>query len=325
MDMLTFRANTSARVRPQRGSRLAWLSAFTALCVVTLGLTSITPALATPAKPLTDWSFYVLSTSASTAYTLGCNQGGFDAGHSDADSEVYLDFGGQISGGTELINGTDVSNGTIESISEQFALGYWACTGADTTSNLNLAIGTNNDIDVGTSEGETWAGVVNTVTTWVADNAGQVSVWGGDDIEPSFGSESAAIAWSNGFGDKTSTLYLNYGSADGCPESSYDNGGCNNGWDQYDIWYVSWGSTPAVTAPEIYDTNGATASQWEMICLYGANYQSGEVLYQGPQDENDLASGTNTSTQAWDQLENDLNSHSACAQTMPYSLEVHDE
>jgi hypothetical protein len=321
--MLTFRANASARVRQRRGSRLAWLSAFTALSVVTLGLTSVTPALATPAKPPTDWSFYISSTSTSTAYTLGCNQGDFDASHSDANSEVFLDFGGQISGGTELINGTDVSNGTIESIAEQFASGYWVCTGADTTSNLNLAIGTNNSLDVGTSYGETWAGVVNTVSTWVADNAGQVSVWGGDDIEPGFGSESAAIDWSNGFGDDTSALYLNYGSADGCPESSYGNGGCNNGWDQYDVWYVSWGSAPAVTAPEIYES--AQASQWTMICLYGANHQTGEVFYQGPLDENDLDSSTYTSTQAWDALENDLNAYSSCAQTMPYSLEIHDE
>jgi hypothetical protein len=321
--MLGFRSSASTRIRLSRGSRLAWLGAFAALSVVALGITGITPALATPAKPQTDWSFYILSTTPSTAYTLGCNQGDFDASHGDINSEVFLDFGGQISGGTELINGDDVTNGTIESISEQFALGYYTCTGTDATSNLNLAIGTNNSLDVGTSQGESWAGVVNTVTTWVADNAGQVSVWGGDDIEPGFGSESAAIDWSNGFGDDTSALYLNYGSADGCPESSYDNGGCNNGWDQYDVWYVSWGSSPAVTAPEIY--YAANASQWTMICLYGANYQNGEVLYQGPLDEYDLNTSTNTSTQAWDELENDLNAYPACAQTMPFSLEVHDE
>lgn len=321
--MLGFRANASTRDRPRRGSKLAWISASAAVAVVTIGLTGITPASATPAKPQTDWSFYVLSTSTTTAYDLGCNQGSFDASHSDADSEVFLDFGGQVSGGTELINGTVISNATVESLAENFADGYWICTGADVTSNLNLAVGTNNSIDVGTSQGETWAGVANAVTTWVTDNAGQVSVWGGDDIEPGFGSESAAIAWSNGFGDDTDTLYLNYGSADGCPESSYGNGSCNNGWDQYDVWYVSWGSAPAVAAPEIYGSG--TASEWTMICLYGVNHQSGEVLYQGPLDENDLNSGTYTSTQAWDQFENDLNSYSSCAQTMPYSLEVHDE
>ncbi len=323
VDMSRFRTNALTRVGPRRGRRLTWLSALAALFVVALSVTGITPALATPTQALTDWSFYVLSTSTTTAYNLGCNQGDYDASHSDADSEVFLDFGGQVSGGTELINATVISNSTVESISEQFAYGYYICTGADTTSNLNLAIGTNNSIDVGTSQGETWAGVINTVTNWVADNAGQVTVWGGDDIEPGFGSESAAIDWSNGFGSDTSALYLNYGSADGCPESSYGNGACNNGWNQYDIWYVSWGSAPAVTAPEIY--YAANASQWTMICLYGANYQTGEVYYEGPLDQNDLSSSTNTSAQAWDDLENDLNAYSACAQTMAYSLEVHDE
>jgi hypothetical protein len=321
--MLRFRANASARVRPLRGSRLAWFCGLVSVAVVGLGLAGVAPAQATPAKPLTDWSFYMQSTSTSTAYTLGCNQGSFDADHSDANSEVFLDFGGQITSpvvGTEYINGTDVSDATIESLSEQFAYGYYICTGTDTTSNLNLAIGTNNSLDVGTSEGETWAGVVNTVSTWVADNAGQVSVWGGSDIEPGFGSASAAIDWSNGFADKTSALYLNYGSADGCPPY----GSCNNGWDQYDVWYVSWGSTPATIAPQIYCS--AQGSQWADLSLYGADDQSGAIFFQGPLDQYDLDMTDNyTSTGAWDDLVNDLDANSATAQTPPYSLEIHDE
>jgi hypothetical protein len=318
--MLDFRANASTRDRPRRGSRLAWLSASAALAVVTLGLTGITPALATPTKPITNWSFYILSTNTTTAYNLGCNQGNYDASHSDADSEVFLDFGGQVSGGTELINGIVISNSTVESISEQFAFGYWVCTGADTTSNLNLSVSTNNSIDEGTSQGETWAGIVNTVTNWVADNAGQVSVWGGNDIEPGFGSASAAIDWSNGFGDDTDTLYLNDGSADGCPPF----GSCNNGWTQHDVWYVAWGATPAVSSPQIYCS--AQGSQWAALSLYGADDETGPILFQGPLDQYDLDTTDNyTSTGAWDDLVNDLDAHSATAWTPPYSLEIHDE
>ncbi len=292
-----------------------------------LEISGLTPAQATPAKPHSAWSYYMLSTSTSEAYNLGCNQGTSDSEHGYSGSEVFLDFGGQTDGrtGALSINGTTVfSNATVESLSEEFADGYWVCTGSDTTSTLDLAIGTNNSYyGVDRPGGETWADDVEAVQNWVSDNIGQVYVLGGDDIEPGYSTEGSAILWSEGYADVGGSLYLNYGSADNCPQSSYDNGACANGWDQYDVWYVSYGSVPAVTAPQIY--NSSTASEWTMICLYGANYQSGPVYYQGPLDENDLDSGTNTSTQAWDQLENDLNAYSSCAQTMPYSLEVHDE
>jgi hypothetical protein len=48
------------------------------------------------------------STSTSTAYTLGCNQGNFDAGYNPpVSSEVVLDFGGQLSNGSgaDMIEG----------------------------------------------------------------------------------------------------------------------------------------------------------------------------------------------------------------------------
>lgn len=324
--MLGIPAIASVRAGRILGSRFAWLGALASIVVVAFQMSGITPAQATAAKPPTDWSYYVLSTSTSTAYNLGCNQGNFDSSHGYSGSEAFLDFGGQTDGrtGTELINGTVISNGTVESISEQFAEGYYVCTGSDTTSVLTMAIGTNNSFyGVDTAGGETWADNVKAVETWVADNIGQVAVWGGDDIEPGFSSESSAIAWSQGYADIGDSLYLNYGSADGCPETSSDNGGCNNGWDQYDVWYVSWGSSPAVTAPEIYYS--ANASQWEMISLYGAQHQSGAVFYQGPLDEYDLNSGTNSSSAAWSDLWNDLAAHSSTSQTPPYSLEVHDE
>jgi hypothetical protein len=280
---------------------------------------------ATPPKPHTPWSYYITSSSTSTAYTLGCNQGKSDA-KSGQSSEVFLDFGGQVSGGTELINGTILSNATIESISEQFAAGYQACVGSgDSTTLLTVAVGTNNSIDVGSSQGQTWAGVVNAVTNWTTAHTAQATAEGGDDIEPGFGSESAATAWTNAFSGHTTNLYLNYGSADGCPETTYGNGACNNGWNQHGVWYESWGNSAATMAPEIYYS--VQAEQWEMICMYGVTSESGSGAPQwdGPLDEYDFSSSTLTSTQAWDDLENDLNAHASCAQTMPYSLEVHDE
>ena len=94
----------------------------------------------------TDWSFYVETTSTTTLYNLGCNQGHFDANNGKSNSAVVLDFGAQNSAntGTTEINGVGISYGTVESLAEQFARGYFICTGADTTSLQSLGVGTNN-------------------------------------------------------------------------------------------------------------------------------------------------------------------------------------
>ncbi|HLX38932.1 MAG TPA: hypothetical protein VKR42_00275 [Ktedonobacteraceae bacterium] len=83
-----------------------------------------------------------------------------------------------------------------------------------------------------------------------------------------------------GFSGVNGYDYLDFGSADGCPQYSDNNGSCNNGWNQYDEWYVSWGATPALPTPEIY--YDALARQWAMISLYGAQYQHAVVYMQGP-------------------------------------------
>jgi hypothetical protein len=132
-------------------------------------------------------------------------------------------------------------------------------------------------------------------------------------------------SWVQGFYNVAGGTYkyLNFGSADGCPTTSYGNGSCNNGWNQYDEWYVSWGVLPALPTPEIYYP--ALAQQWAMISLYGAKYQNSTVYIQGPMDEYDLDNSTLTSSQAWNDLWIDLNNNSATAQGMVYSLQIHNE
>jgi hypothetical protein len=99
--------------------------------------------------------------NSSQAYTLGCNQGKYDAGFRPVvDSEVVLDFGGP--------DGNDYLNySAIESASEQFALGYFVCTGSDTTSVVTLGLGTNNSAHVSYM---TWANTVKAVQNWVSQN-----------------------------------------------------------------------------------------------------------------------------------------------------------
>jgi hypothetical protein len=299
---------------------------FAVLALAAAGAVAVPGAAqAVPAKPPTDWSFYISTSSTSSAYNLGCNQGNFDRNMGNIDSEVVLDFGGQNSANTGTIrisDGAFMSYGTIASIAEQFAYGYWVCTGSDVTSTLFLELGTNNSAySVNAAGGTSWANTVNTVRDYVNSHWGQVVVQGANDIEPSWAGYSATLDWASGFGTHTSQLYLNYGSADGCPQYSYGNGGCNNGWNQYDVWWISWGYTPAITAPEIYYY--AQARQWHMISMYGAVYQGNAAHYIAPWDEYTLDTSTLSSTGAWNALWTEMNSTSQTAGTSPYSMEIH--
>ncbi len=62
-----------------------------------------------------------------------------------------------------------------------------------------------------------------------------------------------------------------------------------------------------------------------MISLYGAQHQNAPVYMQGPLDEYDLDTSTNTASQAWNQLWTDLHNNSLTAQNMSFSLEIHTE
>lgn len=308
--------------------------ALLSICALLSVLTLIQPgskAFAIQARPPADWSFYITSTSTSTAYTFGCDQGKADASFSPPiNSEVVLDFGGQLSdgSGTLMINGVSITNGQIEAVTESFAQGYWDCTGSDSTSVMHLAIGTNNSLDdVSFAGGQTWVNEVAAIESFITTKGwnSQIAILGANDIEPGFGNAPSAIAWAQGFASVSGFLYINYGSADGCPQTSANNGACINGWNQYDVWYVSWGSLPAEPAPEIYFLT--QSRQWAMISLYGAQAQSsqGAVLMQGPWDEHDLDSTTLTSEQAWNALWTDLNNNSATAQDMPFAMEIQRE
>lgn len=281
---------------------------------------------ATAPKPPTDWSFYVRTTNTNTLYNLGCNQGHFDQNSGNINSEVVLDFGGQASnnGGTYLTGSNAyVSYGTIEGLAEQFALGYYVCTGSDTTSLLKLNLGTNNSAYyVNSTGGSTWSNVVNTVANWAGGNgvSSQVLVGGANDMEPGFGSASGTLAWMNGYTNNGGRYFVNYGSTDGCPQTTHSNGGCNNGWNQYDIWYLSWGAAPSWPLPEIYYQS--QTNQWVQIDLYGTHSQNSTMSFVAPFDEYDLDTGTFSSTGAWNSLWNGLNGAGEPA-SMPFSCEIH--
>jgi hypothetical protein len=291
-----------------RGRALAWLGGVASLTAVTLGL-AVPGAASASSMPQTDWSYYVTSLNTSTAATLGCNQGKFDASHGNINSTATLDFGGQNSSNNGTIltfSGTQVSYSQVESYAETFGYNYWLCTGADTTSYLTMSIGTNNSAYyVNSSGGASWAGVVNAVASYM-NSYGQVTVWGANDMELDWASYSATSGWESGYAGHTSALYNDYGDAAGCPPY----GSCDNGWTQHDVYLVAWGDPPAEVTPEIYYTS--QGNEWVSV----SNTQ-GLISFWGPLDEYDLDSGTLTASQAWSALQ--------CngAQTCLFSLQIH--
>lgn len=110
------------------------------------------------------------------------------------------------------------------------------------------------------------------------------------------------------------------------PRAAPPYGGCNNGWSQYALWYVSWGSADAYPFPEIYATSGANATEWYQESLYSVNNQSnGKLGFLGTLTQYaacNCGGGTNTPAQGFDQLQNDINGNSSTAYGMSYSSDI---
>lgn len=282
-------------------------------------------AYAVQTQPVTAWSFYVWTSNPNTIATLGCNQGHADAA-SGQNSEVILDFGVQWSDNSKTLttNGIYLSIAQIENMAEQFATQYYICTGADTTTSVKLGIGTNNSTSYESSSmGSGWAQVAVDVKNWLVANccSTQYIIVGANDIEPSAsfsGTDSMprALNWANGFNSHGGAVYVNYGSADGCPPY----GSCNNNWNQNGIYQVSWGIAAAYALPEIYYQT--QANQWAQISVYARNSGLSMPTYEGPLDENDLDGNTFTSAQAWSAFWNALNS-AGVTTYMSYSAQIH--
>jgi hypothetical protein len=310
-----------------------------AVIAVVLGLasTQVRAASAQPYPGYTSSAFYVTINNDNTSamYTIGYNQGKYDAAHG-TNSFVLLDFGGQYpnSGSTFLPyhNGT-LTESQIDSFAEQAALGYYTGTGTDTTTIMLLSLGTSNDnyqgtynsSSVATSAGKQWYSTVDTAYQWAkTHNVGQVEFWAGSDMETEWGGQANTLAWTNGFAsvDSSTTgyiLYVDYGDAGGCSQTLDNNSkACNGGWTQYGVWYKSFGPAVAFPMPEIYYS--VNADQWWRISQYGYYYQSHNLLqFEGPLNE----TSENTSLEAWNDLAADLVKDAHTVYPMQFSVEIH--
>jgi hypothetical protein len=293
------------------GSAILLVAALLGIAI--LGIAS--PALAATGPPAYNpTSYYATDANTSTAYSLGCDQGDADA-TSGLNSAVILDFFGQnsaLTGTDEDFGDVFISNASIEAMAENFAEGYYVCTGSDTSTVDTLGIGTNNDGPANTQAGgQVWGNIVNAVTSWLGTNGvGQVIAYGADDIEDWGTSGNTAPGptdnWVSGFASK-GDLYFNYGGAVGCPGNVDDNAACSDSWDQYNYWYLSWGDPAAFATPEIYYNvppgTPINAEQWGEISDYGAAYQSDGIVFTAPFSQHERDSDSLTAAQAWDDLE----------------------
>jgi hypothetical protein len=295
---------------------------------------SASPASAVTAPPY-GISVYVTTNSPTNLYNLGCQMGTVDKNRAGTQAtKVALDFGGPttVNGvqGATLFGGPNSTTSQILAAVKEYAHGYWVCTGSDTTSVAEVAVGTNNSTgsSVTTANGTAWANMVNSFGSWLNTVAygNQVDAAGANDIEPGFGNPGPARNWVNGYASVNNYRYLNYGSADGCPTghipSSTECGTSTYpSWGPEDIYYVSWGAPPAWPLPEIYTTSGSQASQWYWLSRYAVQQHGTPMFYIGSFTQSKACQtrscpGTNNSPSAgYTQLYNALAQNASTQQT----------
>jgi len=228
---------------------------------------------------------------------------------------------------------------TLAALAENFAGGYWACSPVGTQ--LYLGLGENSaQTSSGNfftaSDGTAWANMVDSVNSWLVSNgfSGQVLARGAADMENASGWQSFTgdKGWVEAYGDASGTAMYNFGDAAGCPYTTYNNVGCNSGFNQGNFWFLSWGASAAWPAPEIYNEtyvyNGSyrtdhNAQQWEMIKRYGIHFQNGStmnfqasVTQRTACNEVDSCSNTNNSPSVgWTDLYDALNHDQAPSDT----------
>ena len=127
---------------------------------------------------------------------------------------------------------------------------------------------------------------------------------------------TASRAWMNGYnGTSGAQLFVNYGSADGCPISSVPGANsCNVGLNAESIFHVSYTGV-AWPLPEIYTETGSQAAQWRYLSRYAKANHGTQFHFQGVMAQHGACSqvggcaGTNNGPgDAWNQLRGQVDS-----------------
>jgi hypothetical protein len=204
-----------------------------------------------------------------------------------------LDYGTQETGGVRQPGTTAssstprISDGHVVSTARQYIAGFLACRPSP-ASTATVALGVNNKSDGGlppAAAGSRWASDVNAVAAAVHtsgwDRAG-IIVAAANDLEPAWGTPTAARQWLSAFTSGSTATVYDYGSADGCPSYGSSSVTCANGWTVADVYAVATGAGPTLAAlPEIYTPSGTQARQWSAISAWGVHHSGGPVRFAG--------------------------------------------
>ena len=242
---------------------------------------------------------------------------------------ILLDIGGQdnYDGGVVLsATTTYVSYANLVSCLKAYVDGYASKQKASAPA--TIAIGTNNDMDVTSAAGRSWAlNVVNQIAAYAAKYPG-ITIAGANDIEPGFrGTFSATQSWLQGYLAATKAPFVFNGSADGCSWTASGQA-CNNGWTMSGLYSLSGGIAPTrvLNLPQVY--NNTMAAQWKYISLTGVTAGSPRINFAGALTEwtaCDQVGGcfSITGNQAWTQLWNQLQSDARLkVGSLPYSTDL---
>lgn len=230
-----------------------------------------TAQAASAPTPMTAW--YMYGTTASGLDSTAYEDGYTTAGEVPADDLEYLllDFGEPLYFGSNTYGAYDYSDTSFTNPQILTALENAANGVHDgyRTGIMTIVYGNSNYGNVG---GLTSAEAYD-VGEYQVLRASQLAAYqvdqgyvdqgaaAGSDMEPDWATPAMTEQLVNGATAEGGYLYIDYGSADGCPTTG-DSGYCNNGWDVVDEIYVSWHGE-AVPFPEIYSET--LADQWNVI------------------------------------------------------------
>lgn len=269
-------SGTSHVSRQDRGARESRRR--TLLRIPTLGLVALILSLAFSAvaaatpTPVTAWYMYgtTLSALQSAASSHGCYFGQHLSGGTRL---MVLDFGAarkidSNTWGAVDFSNTVFSNPSILSALESAADGDHNCYAGSGSSIIaygnsnyhmsNSGMSTTDAYNAGLYQGQRAQDLFN---YQVSKGYNKQSSDAASDMEPAWdgpGITKQLVTGNNAYG---TSLYYDYGSADGCPQVG-SSGSCSNGWGVADVGFVSYNGL-AVPLPEVYYS--ANASQWAVV------------------------------------------------------------
>jgi hypothetical protein len=316
------------RRKPTRGLVRALLTIMLAAAFL-LPLSTTAQAVTVP-----EWglSWYFTGT-ASDAYNKGCTVGTEAANTAGTQNYVVvLDMGAMFNTSSgwkfDQWSLSAITDDAAKTRIQQYGLGFYVCSAADTTSYLRVALGTHNQSgDVTYAAGKAMALRVKEANTYLASQgvASQVGAFGANDIELGYGGPATARDWHDGYEDAGSSVYYYTGDAAGCSSSQQAGTECGTpsfpGWDANDVWYVS-NSGLGMPLPQIYREDGIMAKQWKYLSLYAYNVKGARMTIRGSatqhascgQPGHSCPGLNNTVSDGYNQLYDELNSNSHTAQ-----------